>query len=368
MTSEDFCSEALLQLEKLLSELKEKEELSDLRLEELFRFFHTIKGRARVFGFRELAGIIHLAEDSVRKGNLHEIISCVEQAIKALKGDFEENSSKLRRAQIKVSILPIELANRLASQEKERLSFYLLSGRKVLLLRKSFGVQDFSSRLNDFLKEISRRGSILALLPSSVSDLEVIFVPSTKPVFEDAQILDEFYLDKSLVDIIERVVNHGREIAEELGKKVEFEVELGLKALPGQLSGLIFDVLIHLVRNAIDHGIEKVGRVVIQVTESSEEVVVKVSDNGSGMDFEKVRERAIEKGLISDEAQPSSAEILELVFYQGISTSDEVSEISGRGVGLDLVKKMIENVGGKIKIETGSLGTAFEIVIPKKQL
>jgi two-component system chemotaxis sensor kinase CheA len=136
--------------------------------------------------------------------------------------------------------------------------------------------------------------------------------------------------------------------------------------------------LAHLIRNAADHGIETTseraaagktgtGTVRLDAYHEGDQVVIEVSDNGRGIDREKVIRRAIERGLMSatETSRMNEAEINHLIFTPGFSTAENVTEISGRGVGLDVVKSALDNLKGSIEIETeAGKGTTFRLIVP----
>lgn len=169
-----------------------------------------------------------------------------------------------------------------------------------------------------------------------------------------------------------------RDLSRKFGKKVEVEIRGEDTELDKSILDEISEPLIHLIRNAVDHGIEKpeeriksgksdTGKITITAYNERGNVIIEVEDDGRGINFEKIRSKAIEKGLISsDEAEKATNEqLLNLLFVPGFSTAEEVTDISGRGVGLDAVKTVVERLGGRIKIlsEKGK-GTKVTISLP----
>ena len=138
----------------------------------------------------------------------------------------------------------------------------------------------------------------------------------------------------------------------------------------------IVDPLMHLVRNSIDHGIEKpkarksagkptVGRIELKATQKGNSVVLEISDDGKGIDVELIKEKAIERGLIQTSAPMEDEEIMELIFAPGFSTKAEVSETSGRGVGLDVVQMKLAGLGGSVEVDSEpGIGTTFTLTLP----
>uniref|UniRef100_A0A7C3RCT2 Chemotaxis protein CheA n=1 Tax=Archaeoglobus fulgidus TaxID=2234 RepID=A0A7C3RCT2_ARCFL len=169
-----------------------------------------------------------------------------------------------------------------------------------------------------------------------------------------------------------------RDLARKLGKKVEFIMEGLDTELDRTVLDEMSDPLVHLVRNAVDHGIEtpeerkaagkrETGRIKLTAWREKNNIIIELEDDGRGIDVEKIRQKAIERGIISQlEADSMSEEELKmLVFHPGFSTKDEATEVSGRGVGMDVVKTTVERLGGSVRIfsEKGK-GTRIRIHLP----
>jgi two-component system chemotaxis sensor kinase CheA len=164
-------------------------------------------------------------------------------------------------------------------------------------------------------------------------------------------------------EIFSRFPRVVRDAAKELGKDIQLQIEGEETELDKSMVDKLGDPLIHLVRNAIDHGIERperrrdrgkadYGTVWLNAFHESGSVVIEVGDDGGGMDRDRIRARGIERGLIAAEDQLTDQAILQLVFEPGFSTADKVTSLSGRGVGMDVVKRNIEALKGEIEIES----------------
>jgi two-component system, chemotaxis family, sensor kinase CheA len=167
-----------------------------------------------------------------------------------------------------------------------------------------------------------------------------------------------------------------RDVALKSGKLVEFETEGEDTEIDRNMVDIIGDPLIHMIRNAVDHGIElphdrvangksEQGTVRLAAYHAGGYVVVELQDDGKGLDRDKIVRKAIEKGLIESDKGMSSGEIFSLIFAPGFSTADQVSDLSGRGVGMDVVKRNIESLRGRIHItsEAGK-GSLFMMRLP----
>ncbi len=166
------------------------------------------------------------------------------------------------------------------------------------------------------------------------------------------------------------------DISNKLGKKIQLEMIGEQTEVDKTVVEMLSDPLVHLVRNSLDHGIEmpeervaagkpETGRVILQAFQRSDNIVVEIKDDGRGLDKEKLKAKAIEKGLIDEHSILTEQQIFELIFMPGFSTAETLTDISGRGVGMDVVKQNIQALGGKIKIhsEPGK-GTTISIFLP----
>ncbi|HOQ06600.1 MAG TPA: chemotaxis protein CheA [Clostridiales bacterium] len=169
-----------------------------------------------------------------------------------------------------------------------------------------------------------------------------------------------------------------RDVSRELGKEVELEMSGVDTELDRTVIDEIGDPLIHLLRNACDHGIEsreerrklgkpECGKIELKAYQDGNNVVIEVGDDGQGINVEKVRQKIVERGLVSKDiaANLSKKDLIEYLFKPSFSTADKVTDISGRGVGLDVVKTKIEALGGTVEVETEpGKGSRFYIRLP----
>jgi two-component system chemotaxis sensor kinase CheA len=169
-----------------------------------------------------------------------------------------------------------------------------------------------------------------------------------------------------------------RDLARQLGKEIELIQEGEDTNLDRSLVEALADPLIHLLRNAVDHGLEdpagrdragkpRKGKVKLSASQRGERIVISVSDDGRGMDPEVLRRKAIEKGIIdaTQAARLSEVECYELIFRPGFSTAAQISDISGRGVGMDVVKTRVAELGGTLKVESRlGHGSTLELTVP----
>lgn len=169
-----------------------------------------------------------------------------------------------------------------------------------------------------------------------------------------------------------------RDLAQLCGKKVNLELDGTETELDRTIIEAIKDPLTHAVRNAVDHGVEApekrksagksdTGTLLLRAYHEGGQVNIEVSDDGGGIDVERVRARAVDRGLVSAEraARMSEREVVHFIFHPGFSTAEKVSNVSGRGVGMDVVKTNIEKIGGTVDISSHfGHGTTLKIKIP----
>jgi two-component system chemotaxis sensor kinase CheA len=167
-----------------------------------------------------------------------------------------------------------------------------------------------------------------------------------------------------------------RDLSKELDKKVELTTDGAETELDKTVIEKLNDPLIHIIRNSIDHGIETpaerectgknpVGIVCLSASQSGGNVLIKISDDGAGMDKDAIKDKAVKMGLISESSELSDSEIFSLIFAAGFSTAKKVTNVSGRGVGMDVVKRAIENLRGTVQVSSKKgVGTTISLKLP----
>lgn len=167
-----------------------------------------------------------------------------------------------------------------------------------------------------------------------------------------------------------------RDFCRKTGKRIELVIHGEETELDKTVIEMIGDPLTHIIRNSVDHGIEApeerltvgkpgVGTITLDAYHEGNHIAIIVSDDGSGLNIDKIYKKALEKGLVSERDGLSESDIANLIFLPGFSTADQVTDISGRGVGMDVVKKAITNLGGIIDIKTSKgIGTSMIIRLP----
>lgn len=167
-----------------------------------------------------------------------------------------------------------------------------------------------------------------------------------------------------------------RDTAKSIGKEIELEIEGAETELDRSMVEKLNDPLMHIVRNAMDHGIESIavrqtrdkpdsGTIKLTARHDAGNIVIGIHDDGGGLDVERIRKKAVANGILEEGIHLSRQELFQLIFHPGLSTAEQVTNLSGRGVGMDVVKRNIEALQGGIEIESElGVGTSFSIRLP----
>lgn len=179
-------------------------------------------------------------------------------------------------------------------------------------------------------------------------------------------------------EIFDRFPRVVRDAAKALSKEIDFRVEGRELEMDRSILQMLAEPLVHLLRNAVDHGVEtperraaagkpRTGTIRLAASKLKDQVAITVEDDGRGLDLEAIRRKAVERGLASPEkaASLSESQLADFIAMPGFSTAEKVTEVSGRGVGLDVVKNKVEAMGGSLRIESRpGAGTTFLVTVP----
>jgi chemosensory pili system protein ChpA (sensor histidine kinase/response regulator) len=233
------------------------------------------------------------------------------------------------------------------------------------------------------LQELTR------MMAEGLNDVATLQQALTKNVGEtDAALLQQARIGRELQqnlmrmravpfsNLAERLHRIVRQSAAELARKAELGIEGGQVELDRGVLERISAPLEHMLRNALVHGIElpaarvaagkpEAGSIAVSLRQEANEIVVVVADDGAGLDLERLRAKAVEKGLVAADQSLSEAEQMQLIFMPGISTAESVTELAGRGVGMDVVRTEIQALGGRLEVTSApGRGTTFTIYLP----
>lgn len=176
--------------------------------------------------------------------------------------------------------------------------------------------------------------------------------------------------------VFQKMARMVRDLSRQAGKNIEFSLSGEQTELDRTIVDKLADPLIHMIRNSVDHGVEdpeerkttgksKSGHVELRAFHLAGNIVIEIEDDGRGLNRERILNKARERGVISGDKTPSDSEIFSLIFHPGFSTAEKVTSVSGRGVGMDVVKRNIEELSGRIDIASKQgEGTIFTITLP----
>jgi two-component system chemotaxis sensor kinase CheA len=388
---EDFLAETREMLEALGGELVAwEEDPSDrARLDSIFRFFHTVKGNCGFLDLPRLQALSHAAEDAledVRAGRRRAdsplvdavlaIVDRIGDMADAIEAgiEFPDSETALLDALKPRAEAPAEefqapliaggdhQAKAASAQRSIRLPVELLD--KVMS-----GVSDMVLARNELARRL-RESAVDVAVDEPFERLSAIIAD-----VRDAMTRTRMQRLEGLLSVLPRLV---RDLSSELGKQTLVDIAGGDVELDREMIEIIRDPLSHIIRNAIDHGIEapgvrlaagkrENGLLAISARQSGNHILIDVVDDGRGIDDAKLVEKAVAAGIVdaADSARLSKRERTDLIFAPGLSTADAVTAISGRGVGMDVVRANIERIGGSVEIEsTLGRGTRITLRVP----
>ena len=235
----------------------------------------------------------------------------------------------------------------------------------------------------------TRFQEVTRLMAESVSDVSTVHGNLVNTVDEtEAALLAQARLNRDLQQdlmrvrmvpfgsLAERLYRVVRQTAKEVGKRANLDIKGTQVELDRSVLERITGPFEHLLRNAVSHGIEtpdkrraagkpEIGEIRLELKQEGNEVQLSLSDDGAGLDIDRIREKAIEKGLIGPRVTLSDAEIADFIFHAGFSTATEVTQVAGRGVGMDVVRSEVAALGGRVEMRfTRGQGTKFTIYLP----
>ncbi|WP_288805858.1 chemotaxis protein CheA [uncultured Novosphingobium sp.] len=387
---EDFVAETREMLEALGGELISWEENPGdrTRLDSIFRFVHTVKGNCGFVDLPRLGALSHAAEDALsdvragRRGADAALVSAVLAVVDRI-GDmvdaieageiFPEGGDEALAAALQPAVAPVTALapTAPAAQNTPRTAQPQRTIRiPVELLDKVMsGVSDMVLARNELARRL-REGVAEPQVHEPFERLSAIIAD-----VRDAMTRTRMQRIESLFSGLPRMV---RDLAGELGKLAHVEIAGHDVELDREMVEIIRDPLTHIVRNAIDHGLEsaatrraigkgEVGRLSVSARQTGNKILIDVVDDGRGIDEARLVEKAVAAGIVSpaEAVQLSRAQAYELMFEAGLSTAETVTAISGRGVGMDVVRANIERIGGSIEIDsTPGMGTRVTMRVP----
>jgi two-component system chemotaxis sensor kinase CheA len=388
--------ELLSELETALLELEHSPDDEEL-INRAFRALHTIKGNSNIFGFNNIGNLAHNIEstfDMVRSGRIkvnREIIDLTLRARDVIQqmlhagskdADHEECDAiiSLFGNLVEEKVKPGPEAGGAAGEAKNEESVERRTGKDRRGEDSGRSVRVASEKLDKLVDLVGEMVTVQAQLTEMVSERTDSPLAAVAEKIEALTgELRENAFSIRMVPIrttYSRLTRLVRDLSRDLGHDVELVTEGAETELDKNVIEKLTDPLMHIIRNSMDHGIENTeervengksptGTIRIEAVNSGANVVIRIQDDGRGLDRDSIREKALERRLIARDAELTDAEIYSLIFAPGFSTASKVTNVSGRGVGLDVVRKSIESMRGTVEIEsTPGKGTVFIILLP----
>ncbi|MCG8668463.1 MAG: GAF domain-containing protein [Pseudomonadales bacterium] len=310
-------------VDKCRSLIEQTKDKNPDTLAELFRNMHTVKGNARTYGFKHITETVHEVENTYDRLRKEEELGWDPQS---LLGELQQAEEAIKR----YSGIFSEKLGRIAGE--------------------SAGPSLDPERVHALMEKIS--GLVNTALPENV-------VSIVKDTYETLAAIEA----KPLGDVISDVVDSVQTLAAELGKgKPKVQIDSGDVLIRSHAHNTLVNTFMHVMRNAVDHGIEmpeeraekgkpEDGSIKITASQTDRLISFAIQDDGRGIALSKVFDKAKQLGIYDQDApRPADQDIANLIFSSGFSTADEVSEISGRGVGMDAVKDFLNKAGGGIEV------------------
>ncbi|MGH9521346.1 MAG: chemotaxis protein CheA [Terriglobales bacterium] len=373
--------EALGRMEGLLVQLEANPTDGDAR-DELFRIVHTLKGNASIVGLEEMVHLGHAAEDlldALRSGS----VLATRNVIDALFASLDIFRALLSgRNDVGTAEVIEQLKEACSAHVDVPLAAANITGASGLADGDSNCIRVDLEKL-DAIMNLATEGAIAqarlrnALEQQGATEVLIDVQRQTEALLLQLQ---EEVMKLRMVPVgplFRRFARVVRDIALEHDKQVHLEIQGEDVELDTRIFRLVRDPLTHMLRNAIDHGIEApkarvaagkdpCGRLTLAAYHSGGEIIVEVRDDGRGLQRERILHRAQELGLVSTGQTVTDSDVLELIFHPGFSTAQSVSDLSGRGVGMDVVRRNIEeSLKGKVSVTSvESKGTTISLRVP----
>ncbi len=431
---EEFLIESYENLDQVDVDLLELEKNPDDRdrLNNVFRTIHTIKGTTGFLGLSKLESLTHIGEnllDQLRDGRrvstkettdvLLALVDAVRAMLKSIEqtGDEGDGHDDLRariqemlaaaadtssgdgdegaaadllqedadaavahREEVAAPVAPAPVEEEAEPEEAPAASQHEASEGTTRLSESSVRVDvELLDKLMNLVGELVLARNRILQFASFMEHPELVGASQSLNLLTSE--LQEGVMKARMQpvgNILKKVPRMVRDLSHSLGKSVEIEMEGTQTELDRTLMEVVRDPLTHIVRNAVDHGIESrevreamnkpaTGMLRIRAYHEGGQVNIEISDDGAGIDVRQLKEKARKNGLYTAEqvSRLTDREALELIFHPGLSTAQAVTNVSGRGVGMDVVKTQMEKIGGMIEIQSSrGEGTTFRLKIP----
>ena len=310
-----------------------------------------------------LEELVNLAgETSISRARLEEQVTEFSYSLDEIDATLHRMQEQIRRLDIETEAQILFRQEQLAAHEEfdplEMDRYSQLQQLSRSLIESASDLEDLKTELNEKLR-----------------DTETLLVQQSRinTSLQEGLMRSRMVPFSRLVPRLRRIV---RQVATELGKNVSFELD----NIEGELDRTVLERMVppfeHMLRNAVDHGIEmpndritngkaETGRIVLTLGREGGDVIIRLADDGRGINLKRVREKAIERELMSPNAELSDHDVMQFILHAGFSTAENITQISGRGVGMDVVHSEIKQLGGSVVINSEwGKGTEFVVRLP----
>ncbi|HVX84751.1 MAG TPA: chemotaxis protein CheA [Phycisphaerae bacterium] len=386
--------------------LKLEEDPNDLaEVNAVFRAFHTIKGVAGFLELKQIGALAHITEtllDLARKGKvqLHggrldvvleardlmkQLVAAVETAAKTKGAPGKQEGLERLLTRLEAAAKGQEVEEKRATPETtaaaETPAAASAAPASGAAAQTDATVKVATARLDALINTVGELVIAQAMVAQDLGTLasDQRLARNISQLSKITRSLQDLSMSMRMVPIagvFQKMARLARDVSRKAGKEVEF-VQIGSETeLDRNVVEAVSDPLVHMVRNAIDHGMEfpedrvklgkaREGKLTLKACHQAGNVVIEISDDGRGLPTDKILKKAIAAGVVKEGQELSEQEVFQLIFHPGLSTAEKVTDISGRGVGMDVVKKNVEALRGRIEISsTAGQGSLFTVRLP----
>jgi two-component system chemotaxis sensor kinase CheA len=391
----------------------------------IFRAFHTIKGVAGYLNLKPIGSLAHVAEnllDLARQGKLQlrdaavdvvletidllkSMVRELDQAIKnggrvppekrlagvlqrlgnVISGEGGANAAEVAPAAVAQQQPQPTATEQPAAQESvESTKAAVVETRResVQAAVAETTVKVATNRLDSLINAIGELTIACSMVSRGILAVEGIDPKLVRGIGHLGKItreLQDLAMSIRMVpvqSVLQRMSRIVRDLARKTGKQIELVIEGGDTELDRNLVDALSDPLVHMIRNSVDHGIETpeerikagkspTGKVHVKARHQAGNILIEIADDGKGLPTQKILRKAIQAGIVQEGQQLSEQEIFKLIFHPGLSTAEKVTDVSGRGVGMDVVRKNVEALRGRVDIASvEGQGSTFTIRLP----
>ncbi len=412
----DFITESDELVQQVEQDLLTLEDCQDAEvLNRIFRGMHTIKGTSSFFGFEKLVGLTHRAEDllnQLRKGELAvtraaiDALLRVNDQVRLMMGDIRNGLSpeydlgpfiELLEAcalgqvvameaapVVDAEALPAAAAELAAEAAAQKAARALAAARPDTSDTMRVEIRKLDYLVNLVGELVLERNRLLRLSQdlansdgkdAGVSEAVAISTARLSFITDELQNASLRTRMVPIDNVFRKLPRLVRELSHQVGKEIEIAITGQETEIDKTMIEHIHDPLVHILRNSLDHGLEMaeqrlaagksaVGHITVDARQQGDQIAVTIRDDGRGIDPERIRAKVVEKGLYTAEQAAGLArrELLEALFVPGFSTAENVSNLSGRGVGMDVVRTNLRRLNGSVEIES-VVGEGTEITL-----